>query len=67
MANRLKNISSRAIIIGTALILIAAFIAGGLFAFFSESSARKSGDLRSYSLEATDFTWNAIEVKEALL
>lgn len=67
MVNRLKSISSRAIILGTALMLIAIFIAGGLFAFVSESSARKSGDLRSYSLQAQDFVWNGIADKDGIV
>lgn len=67
MVNRLKSISSRAIILGTALMLIAIFIAGGLFAFVSESSARKSGDLRSYNLQSQDFVWNGIADKDGIV
>ncbi len=67
MVNRLKNISSRAIILGTALMLTAAFIFSGLFAFVSESSARKSGDMYSYSLQAEDFVWNGIANKDGVV
>ena len=64
MVNRLKNISSRAIILGTALVLVASFIFSGLFAFVSESSARKNGDLCSYTLKADNFTWSGIANKD---
>ena len=64
MIDRLKKISSRAIILGTATVLVAAFVFSGLFAFVSESSARKSGDLYSFSLSAPNFTWNGIKNKD---
>ncbi|MBP0980188.1 MAG: hypothetical protein J6Q18_01350 [Oscillospiraceae bacterium] len=67
MVNRLKNISSRAIIIGTALMLTAAFILSGLFAFVSETAARKSGDMYNHTLNASDFTWNGIKTKDGVV
>ncbi len=63
MVDRLKNISSRRIIAGTALALVAGFIAGGLLGFVTESAARKNGSLSTQVLQAEDFSWSGIEVK----
>ena len=45
MVEKLKNLSSRTIIIGTAIILTAVFLLNGCISFLSESSARKDGSL----------------------
>ena len=45
MVDKLKKIPSRRIIAGTAVALVVLFIVSGLFAFATESSARKTAAL----------------------
>ena len=47
--------------------LTAAFILSGLFAFVSETAARKSGDMYNHTLNASDFTWNGIKTKDGVV
>ena len=63
MVDKIKNISSRMIIVGTALALIAGFLAQCLYGFVMESSAVKNGSLENYTLASTDFQWEGIRVK----
>lgn len=64
MVDKLKKIPSRRIIAGTAVALVALFIVSGLFAFFTESSARKNGSLATKYMQAEDFAWSGIAVKD---
>ena len=63
MVDKIKNISSRMIIVGTALVLIAGFLAQCLYGFVMESSAVKNGSLENYTLTSTDFQLEGIRVK----
>ena len=63
MVDKIKKISSRAIIIFTAFLLVALFIAKGLYGYITEASARKNGSLSQYTVGATDFVWNGIVEK----
>ena len=67
MVDKLKNLSSRTIIIGTAIILTAVFLLNGCISFLSESSARKDGSLLSKKMSAADFVWNGIAEKEGVI
>ena len=64
MVDKIKKISSPAIIVFTALLLVGLFVAKGLLGFVTEVSARKNGSLGQYTLSATDFHWNGIAEKE---
>ena len=64
MIDKIKKISSPAIIVFTALLLVGLFVAKGLLGFVTEVSARKNGRLGQYTLSATDFHWNGIAEKE---
>lgn len=66
MVDKLKNISSRRIIAGTAIALVLLFVAGGMFAFVTESSARKNGSLSTQVMQAEDFAWSGIAVKDGV-
>lgn len=67
MVDKIKKISSKAIIVFTALALIALFVAKGLFGFLTESSSVKNGSLQQYTLASTDFVWNGIEVRNGVV
>lgn len=64
MVDKIKKISSRTIIVSTALLLVALFVAKGLFGYITETSARKNGSLAQHTLSATDFEWNGIVEKD---
>lgn len=55
MVKKIKKISSRRIILGTALVLVALFVAGGLFRFANETLSRKNGSYKTETWQATDF------------
>lgn len=67
MVDKLKNLPSRTIIIGTAIILTAVFLLNGCISFLSESSARKDGSLLSKKMSVIDFVWNGIAEKEGVI
>ena len=64
MVDKLKKISSRRIIAGTAMALVALFVFSGLFSFATETAARKNGSLSTQTMQAQDFAWSGIAVKD---
>lgn len=64
MVDKLKKISSRRIIAGTATALVALFVFSGLFSFVTETAARKNGSLTTQTMQAQDFAWSGIAVKD---
>lgn len=63
MVDKIKNISSKAIIAFTAVMLVALFFAKGLLGYVMETAAYKNGTLEAYTITATDFVWNGIREK----
>ena len=67
MIEKIKNISSRRIILGTALLLVVCFVAKGAFGFVTEASARKNGSLEYKVLSVEDMEWSGIESRDGAL
>ena len=67
MIEKIKNISSRRIILGTAFTLIALFLLKGAFGFITESAARKNGSLEYKVLTVEDMEWSGIENRDGVL
>lgn len=67
MVDKLKKISSRRIIAGTAMALVALFVFSGLFSFVTETAARKNGSLSTQTMHAQDFAWSGIAVKDGVV
>ena len=67
MVDKIKRISSRNIILFTALALVASFVISGLYGFVTEAVARKNGSLVYSVLIEEDFVRNGIEYKEGHL
>ena len=63
MVDKIKNVSSKAIIAFTAIMLVAVFITKGLLGYVAETTAFKNGSLETYTITATDFEWNGIREK----
>ena len=67
MLDKIKKISSFHIILFTAVMLIALFVAKGVVNFAVESSAEKNGSLKSYTLSAEDFVWRGVRNKDDVI
>ena len=67
MKAKIEKISSRRIITGTALALVAVYLLSGLLAFVTENAARKDGSLANYTVRAEDFAWSGIENRDGVL
>lgn len=67
MIEKIKNISSRRIIAGTAVALVAVFVLTGLFGFVTETAARKNGSLQYRVMTVDQMEWSGIEDRDGLL
>ncbi len=67
MIEKIRNISSRRIICGTAVVLVALFFAKGAFGLVTESAARKNGSLEYKVLTVADMEWSGIEDRDGIL
>ena len=67
MIEKIKNISSRRIIMGTALALVALFLAKGTFGLVTETAARKNGSLEYRVMSVQDMEWSGIENRDGVL
>lgn len=67
MIEKIRNISSRRIIVATALLLVVCFVAKGAFGFIAETAARKNGSLEYKVMSVEDFEWSGIENRDGIL
>ena len=67
MIEKIKNISSRRIILGTAIALIVLFLLKGSFGLVTETMARKNGSLEYKVLSVQDMEWSGIENHDGVL
>ncbi len=67
MIEKIRNISSRRIIVGTALLLVACFVAKGAFGLITETAARKNGSLAYTVMSVNDMEWSGIENHDGTL
>lgn len=62
MIEKFKKISSRGLILFSAIFLVAVFIISGLISFFMQTAAEKNGKLVQSTLQVTDFHMESVKI-----